>query len=114
MTEFMFMAFVAFIILFVAIQMAALGREAMALGELNYQVTRWATNPGNNNLKDVSGNRSTARSAPTWRISSSGATVSSKYLLALLLLWRRATWVRLDMAILYALAPRQPAESASR
>lgn len=56
MTEFMFMAFVAFIILFVAIQMAALGREAMALGQLNYQVTRWATNPGNNSLKDANGN----------------------------------------------------------
>ena len=56
MTEFMFMAFVAFIILFVAIQMAALGREAMALGQLNYQVTRWATAPGNNTLKDASGN----------------------------------------------------------
>ena len=52
MTEFVFMAFVAFIILFVAIQMAALGREAMALGQLNYQVTRWATDPGNNSIKD--------------------------------------------------------------
>jgi hypothetical protein len=50
MTEFVFMAFVAFIILFVAIQMAALGREYMALGQLNYQVTRWATAPGNNSL----------------------------------------------------------------
>ncbi len=50
MTEFVFMAFVAFIILFVAIQMAALGREYMALGQLNYQVTRWATNPGNNSI----------------------------------------------------------------
>jgi len=56
MTEFVFMAFVAFIILFVAIQMAALGREYMALGQLNYQVTRWATDPGNNSLKDASGN----------------------------------------------------------
>ena len=51
MTEFVFMAFVAFIILFVAIQMAALGREYMALGQLNYQVTRWATAPGNNSLR---------------------------------------------------------------
>jgi hypothetical protein len=50
MTEFVFMAFVAFIILFVAIQMAALGREYMALGQLNYQVTRWATDPGNNSI----------------------------------------------------------------
>ncbi len=50
MTEFVFMAFVAFIILFVAIQMAALGREAMALGQLNYQVTRWATDLGNNSI----------------------------------------------------------------
>ena len=56
MTEFVFMAFVAFIVLFVAIQMAALGREAMALGQLNYQVTRWATDPGNNSLKDANGN----------------------------------------------------------
>ena len=52
MTEFVFMVFVAFIILFVAIQMAALGREYMALGQLSYQVTRWATDPGNNSLKD--------------------------------------------------------------
>jgi hypothetical protein len=56
MTEFVFMAFVAFIILFVAIQMAALGREYMALGQLNYEVTRWAIAPGNNSLKDASGN----------------------------------------------------------
>ena len=56
MTEFVFMAFVAFIVLFVAIQMAALGREYMALGQLSYQVTRWATDPGNNSLKDASGN----------------------------------------------------------
>jgi hypothetical protein len=55
MTEFVFMAFVAFIILFIAIQMAALGREYMALGQLNYQVTRWATDPGNNSLNDASG-----------------------------------------------------------
>jgi hypothetical protein len=55
MTEFVFMAFVAFIILFVAIQMAALGREYMALGQLSYQVTRWATDPGNNSLKDSTG-----------------------------------------------------------
>jgi hypothetical protein len=38
MTEFIFMSFVAFVILFVAIQLAALGREYMALGQLNYQV----------------------------------------------------------------------------
>jgi hypothetical protein len=56
MTEFVFMAFVAFIVLFVAIQMAALGREAMALGQLGYQAARWATNPANNGLKDSSGN----------------------------------------------------------
>jgi hypothetical protein len=43
-------SFVALIVLFVAIQMAALGREYMALGELNYQVTRWATNLGNNSI----------------------------------------------------------------
>jgi hypothetical protein len=56
MTEFLIMSFVALIILFVAIQLAALGREAMALGQLNYQVTRWATDPGNNSLKDTNGN----------------------------------------------------------
>lgn len=50
MTEFIFVSFVAFIILFVAIQLAALGREASALGQLNYQVTRWATDPKNNNI----------------------------------------------------------------
>ena len=44
------MAFVALIILFAAIQMAALGREASALSQLSYQVTRWATNPGNNSI----------------------------------------------------------------
>jgi hypothetical protein len=56
MTEFVFMAFVAFIVLFVAVQLAALGREYMALGQLNYQVTRWATDPVNNSLTDASGN----------------------------------------------------------
>ncbi|HTQ25653.1 MAG TPA: hypothetical protein VMI09_13250 [Candidatus Binataceae bacterium] len=56
MTEFLFIAFVTFIILFVAIQMAAIGREYMALGQLNYQVARWATSPTNNALKDTSGN----------------------------------------------------------
>jgi len=56
MTEFLMMGFVAMIILFVAIQMAAIGREYMALGELNYQVARWATNPANNSVKDASGN----------------------------------------------------------
>lgn len=47
MTEFLVVAFVAFIILFVAVQLAALGREAMALGQLNYQIARWVTSPGN-------------------------------------------------------------------
>jgi hypothetical protein len=55
MTEFVFMAFVAFIVLFVAIQMAALGREYMALGQLSYQVTRWATDGVNNGLNDANG-----------------------------------------------------------
>jgi hypothetical protein len=50
MTEFLFMAAVASILLFVAIQMAAFGREASALTQLNYQVTRWATSPSNNNI----------------------------------------------------------------
>jgi hypothetical protein len=56
MVEFLIMGAIAMIVLFVAIQLAALGREYMALGELNYQVTRWATNPGNNGLKDSGGN----------------------------------------------------------
>ena len=56
MTEFLMMGFVALIILFVAIQMAAIGREYMALGQLDYQVARWATNPGNNSLLDANGN----------------------------------------------------------
>jgi len=55
MTEFVFSAFVAFIILFVAVQLAALGREASALAQLSYQVTRWATAPGNN---DIAGSNS--------------------------------------------------------
>src|ERR1700738_5456448 len=50
MVEFLIMGAVAMIVLFVAIQLAALGREYMALGELNYQVTRWATNLGNNSI----------------------------------------------------------------
>jgi hypothetical protein len=50
MTEFLVTAFVAFIILFGGIQMAALDREASALGELSYQAARWATNPGNNSI----------------------------------------------------------------
>ena len=55
MTEFILVGFVAVIILFVAVQFAAIGREYTALGELNYQVTRWATNPGNNTLKKANG-----------------------------------------------------------
>jgi hypothetical protein len=55
MTEFLIMGAISMIVLFVAIQMAALGREVMALGQLDYQVTRWATNPGNNALTDSSG-----------------------------------------------------------
>jgi hypothetical protein len=47
MAEFAFVASVAMVLLFFAIQMAALGRESIALGDLNYQVTRWATSPGN-------------------------------------------------------------------
>jgi hypothetical protein len=56
MTEFLLMGFVALIILFVAVQMAAIGWEYSALTQLNYQVTRWATNPVNNGLKDASAN----------------------------------------------------------
>jgi hypothetical protein len=47
MAEFALVATVAMILLFFAIQMAALGRESIALAQLNYQVTRWATSPGN-------------------------------------------------------------------
>src|SRR5580704_1355245 len=50
MVEFLIMGAIAMIVLFVAIQFAALGREYMALGELNYQVTRWATDSGNNSI----------------------------------------------------------------
>jgi hypothetical protein len=47
MAEFAAVATVAMILLFFAIQMASLGRESVALAQLNYQVTRWATSPGN-------------------------------------------------------------------
>jgi hypothetical protein len=50
MTEFLIMGAISMIVLFAAIQMAALGREGMALSQLNYQVTRWATSSGNNSI----------------------------------------------------------------
>jgi len=53
MTEFILAAFVAAIVLFVAIQFAVLGRESMALGQLDYQVTRWATDSANNTLANT-------------------------------------------------------------
>lgn len=56
MAEFLIMGAIAMVVLFVAIQLAALGREASALGQLDYQVTRWATNPRNNSLTNPSGN----------------------------------------------------------
>jgi hypothetical protein len=79
MTEFVFMAFVAFIILFVAIQLAALGREYMALGQLNYQVTRWATAPGNNSLKDASGNAVNSPQCTDVANLISGTTITAGY-----------------------------------
>ena len=112
MTEFVFMAFVAFIVLFVAIQMAALGREYMALGQLNYQVTRWATDPGNNSLKDAVVTRSTVLSAPTWR-SSLPARQTKHSPMRPFLPWRAGIWERSDLTIPHA-APRRLAESASR
>ncbi len=50
MLEFVAMAAVAMIVLFVAVQFAFIGCYLMALGQLNYQVTRWATDPKNNNI----------------------------------------------------------------
>lgn len=48
MAEFAVAAVVAMIVLFIAIQFAALGRDAVALGDLNYQLARWATDGQNN------------------------------------------------------------------
>jgi hypothetical protein len=48
MAEFLLAAAVAMVILFVAIQFAVIARDAMLLGQLNYQVTRWATDSPNN------------------------------------------------------------------
>jgi hypothetical protein len=42
MVEFALVLFVAMIVLFVAIQMAFIGQTALALGQLNYQATRYA------------------------------------------------------------------------
>lgn len=56
MVEFVVAAIVAMIVLFIAIQFAALGRDAVALGEVNYQVARWATNGPNNTQKAANGN----------------------------------------------------------
>jgi uncharacterized protein (UPF0333 family) len=49
MAEFAVAAVVAVILLFIAIQFAAIGRDAVALGDLNYQLARWATDGPNNN-----------------------------------------------------------------
>jgi hypothetical protein len=51
MAEFLLAAAVAMVILFVAIQFAVIARDAMVLGQLNYQVTRWATDSPNNHGK---------------------------------------------------------------
>ena len=76
MTEFVFVAFVAMIILFVAIQMAALGREAMALGQLGYQAARWATNPKNNDSTLVT---VSPQCSDVAKLINAPASVSSKY-----------------------------------
>jgi hypothetical protein len=76
MAEFLMMGFVAMIILFVAIQMAAIGREYMALGELNYQVARWATNPWNNTLKKANGQPQDSPQCPDVATLITGGNVS--------------------------------------
>jgi hypothetical protein len=76
MTEFVFVAFVAMIILFVAIQMAALGRESMALGQLGYQAARWATNPKNNDSTLVT---VSPQCSDVAKLINAPASVSSKY-----------------------------------
>src|SRR5579859_4510313 len=40
--EFALVATVAMIVLFVAVQLALIGEDALALGQMNYQGTRWA------------------------------------------------------------------------
>lgn len=112
MTEFVFMAFVAFIVLFVAIQLAALGREYMALGQLNYQVTRWATDPETTASRTPVVTRSTVLSAPTWR-SSLPARQTKHSPMRPCLWWRADLWEKSDLTIPHA-APRQLAELASR
>ena len=107
MTEFVFMAFVALIVLFVAIQMAALGREYMALGQLNYQVTRWATGPGNNNI--VGSEQSSMRRRS--EVSLPGRR--TKRFPIRLFPRRKDIWERLDLAIPRAVR-RRLAESASQ
>lgn len=76
MTEFILAAFVALIVLFVAVQMAALGREAMALGQLSYQAARWATNPANNDKTAVT---KSPQCADVAQLISTPASVSSQY-----------------------------------
>ena len=76
MTEFVFVAFVAMIILFVAIQMAALGRESMALGQLGYQAARWATNPKNNDSTLVT---VSPQCTDVAKLINAPASVSAKY-----------------------------------
>lgn len=50
MLEFAVIAPVSVMLLFVAVQFAFIGCYLIALGQLNYQVTRWATDPANNNI----------------------------------------------------------------
>jgi hypothetical protein len=56
MVEFAICSIAAVIILFVGIQLAAIARYAIELNHLCYQITRWATDSYNNNLKDSSDN----------------------------------------------------------
>jgi hypothetical protein len=82
--------------------MAALGREAMALGQLNYQVSRWATNPGNNN---IAGTNSPQCTDVKKNLIHGDACRHTQPLP----LWRRGIWASLHM-VASNVAPRRLAE----
>jgi hypothetical protein len=54
MVEFALGLVVAMIVLFLGIQLAVIGRDAMALGQFSYQAARWAAAP-TNGQQDCSG-----------------------------------------------------------
>lgn len=54
MVEFALGLIVAMIVLFLGIQLAVIGRDAMALGQFSYQAARWAAAP-TNGKQDCSG-----------------------------------------------------------